>query len=345
MSAPVFLNTRFRVQAMTGVQRFASEIAAALPLVWPSGRPAPAELAPRPGGPAGQLWEQVILPLAASGGVLANLGNTGPIFGGRRLVVIHDAGVFATPEAYGWKFRLWYRLLHRALFAGRARIATVSAFSRAELVRVFGADPAGIAVLGEGGEHILRLPPDPTVLARHGLTAGRYVLAVGSLAAHKNLAALSVLADQLAARGMTLAITGGLAAGVFTRDGARLPDHARYVGRVDDAELRALYENAACFVFPSRYEGFGLPAVEAMACACPVVAARAGALPEVCGNAAAYCDPHDPANIAATVLGVIDTPGRADDLRAAGRLRVAGFTWASAATRLRDALLDLEAAR
>ncbi len=343
MSA-VCINARFQVQALTGVQRFATEITAALTAIWPEDREKLRLLKPSGGGVRGQLWEQIALPIAAGDGVLVNLGNTAPMLRGRQVVVIHDAGPAAQPEAYGWKFRQWYRLMQGALFAGRSRIVTVSAFARDELARLHGVAPASIAVLGEGAEHILRPAPVPGIIAAHGLEAGRFVLVVGSLAAHKNLPALGATARMLAARGIALVITGGLAANVFS-GGAPLPSPARYIGRVDDGELRALYAAAACFVFPSRYEGFGLPAVEAMACGCPVVASRAASLPEVCGDAAAFCDPADPGDIARVVALVLDSPGRAAELRERGRARVAETTWRRAAERLRDVILEVEACR
>jgi len=335
---PLLVNGRFLAQDMTGVQRFGREMARALaaqvPLVVlaPPGARDEALLPVRQVGRwRGQAWEQIDLPRHARGGVLVNLGNTAPLALRRQVVVIHDAATMAVPGSYGWRFRTWYRWLHRALAWRSVTLATVSAFSRTDVARHLGMDPAAIAVVGEGAEHIVRVPADPGLLRRLGL-AGPYVLAAGSLASHKNLAALGATARMLADRGATLVVTGDLDGRVFAA--AALPQPARYVGRVDDAGLRALYEQAACFVFPSRYEGFGLPAVEAMACGCPVVAARAGAFPEVCGDAALLADPADPADIAAAVARVLDEPGLADRLRAAGRARAAGLTWEAAARRL-----------
>ena len=114
------------------------------------------------------------------------------------------------------------------------------------------------------------------VLDRGGLVPGRYVLAVGTGAAHKNLAALGAAASMLHARGVRLAIAGRADPAVFRAAGGA---EGVALGRVSDAELRALYENATALLFPSRYEGFGLPPVEAVACGCPVVAGRAGAVP------------------------------------------------------------------
>jgi glycosyltransferase involved in cell wall biosynthesis len=336
----LLLNGRFLAQDLTGVQRFAIEMARALSLQGPVEVLAPpdareeAGLAVRRiGRLRGQAWEQLDLPRHARCGVLVNLGNTAPLAWRRQVVVIHDAATMAFPSAYGWRFRTWYRWMQRGLARRGARLATVSAFSRAQVARHLGVDPAAIVVVGEGAEHLLRQPADTGLHARLGLD-GPYVLSVGSLAPHKNLAALGVTARMLAARGATLVLTGAADPRLFAA--AALPEPARHVGRIDDAGLRALYERAACFVFPSLHEGFGLPAVEAMACLCPVVAARAGALPEVCGDAALLADPHDPDAIAAAVARVLDEPALADRLREAGKARAAGFTWAAAARRLAD---------
>jgi glycosyltransferase involved in cell wall biosynthesis len=98
-------------------------------------------------------------------------------------------------------------------------------------------------------------------------------------------------------------------------------------GYVTDPELRALYENAACFVYPSLYEGFGLPPLEAMSCGCPTLVARAASLPEVCGDAALYCDPRDPASIAQQIRCLVDDTSRRADLRARGLARAREFSW------------------
>jgi len=268
-----------------------------------------------------------------------NLGNTAPLRLKRQVVVVHDAGIFSTPDAYSWKFRAWYRFLQRRLVRTGVSIVTVSEFSRTELVRHLGADIDHVAVVSEGADHMHRIVAEPKVLAAAGLTPGRFVLAVGSLAAHKNLGALSELARLLADREMTLVVTGGLAAGVFQGNGnARLPQPARYVGRVSDQELKALYKSAACFVFPSRYEGFGLPAIEAMTCGCLVVAADIPALREICGEAAVYCAPDSPGDITRQVCRVLDEEEVANRLRRAAAARVSDYTWDRAARALDRAI-------
>jgi glycosyltransferase involved in cell wall biosynthesis len=184
----------------------------------------------------------------------------------------------------------------------------------------------------EGGEHILREPADPGALSRHGLTAGQYALAVGTRAAHKNLDTLGDAAALLAARGLTLAAVGAVNPVVFRPAAADVKGAGAIVlGRVSDAELRALYEGALCLIFPSRYEGFGLPPLEAMACGCPVVTSRAGALPEVCGDAALYFDAADPRSLTEALQRLLDEAGLAAEMRQRGLARADEFSWRRAA--------------
>jgi len=109
-------------------------------------------------------------------------------------------------------------------------------------------------------------------------------------------------------------------------------------GYVTDGELRALYENAACFVFPSFYEGFGIPPLEAMHCGCPVIVSDRASLPEVCGQAALYCNPDDPIDIAAKLRRVLTSHQLQQELREAGRARAREFSWSRAAEQLEELL-------
>jgi glycosyltransferase involved in cell wall biosynthesis len=120
--------------------------------------------------------------------------------------------------------------------------------------------------------------------------------------------------------------------GIFQRvDDLGLGDAVVLTGYVDDADLPALYAGAACFVFPSIYEGFGLPPLEAMACGVPVVTSNASSLPEVVGDAAIMVDPHDVAGFVAAIRQIVDQPALADHLRARGLERAQGFSWERAA--------------
>jgi glycosyltransferase involved in cell wall biosynthesis len=344
----IYLNGRFATQTLSGVQRFAAEVTQALQQI--NGESLTI-LVPPPGAPAypqsrqtgrlhGQAWEQFDLPRAARDGFLVNLGNTAPLRSRRQLVVIHDAGVFSTPEAYSFKFRAWYKTMHSILVRRGIKIVTVSEFSRDEIIRHLRAAPSQVSVMPEGADHVARITAEPGILEKHGLTGTRFVLAVGTLSAHKNLAALGSLAKRLAAQDIALIIVGSLGGAAFQSDGkSALPQPARYIGRVTDGELKSLYQAAACFVFPSRYEGFGLPAVEAMATGCPVVAADILALRQSCGGAALYCDPAAPENIADRVLEVLDDDGLAARLRSAGLAHTQAMTWHRAAQALQEIIM------
>jgi glycosyltransferase involved in cell wall biosynthesis len=245
--------------------------------------------------------------------------------------------VFDTPESYSLRFRTWYKTLQRGLAKAGAQVATVSQFSRDRIVARLGLDPTRITVTYEGADHILRSPPDATVLERHGLHPRRFAVVVSSGAAHKNLAALRGAAQVLEQRGMVIAVTGGGNPDVFRAKQAAAFSE-RFLGRVTDAELRALYENAACLLFPSRYEGFGLPPVEAMACDCPVLACRGGAVEEICGEDALYFG-NDGTTVVNAIEQLLDEDGLANQLRTRGRQRVASLSWDASARVLRNAVL------
>jgi glycosyltransferase involved in cell wall biosynthesis len=242
--------------------------------------------------------------------------------------------VFDTPESYSFTFRSWYRFLHKMLARTGAQLLTVSEFSRGRIAAALGIAVESISVLPEGGDHMLRIAADDRVLTRHGLEAGRYALVVGNPAAHKNLTALTSAAALLGPRGLTLAVAGAADPAVFRAGGGPAADAGLILGRVTDAELRALYENALCLIFPSRYEGFGLPPLEAMTCGCPVVAAHAGAVPEVCAEAALWFDPLRPETLAEALERLLDEEGLAAGMRAAGLKRAALYTWEKAALTL-----------
>jgi glycosyltransferase involved in cell wall biosynthesis len=133
-------------------------------------------------------------------------------------------------------------------------------------------------------------------------------------------------------------LVGGSSTKIFRDAGLALPPGVRLTGYVTDAQLRALYESAACFVFPSRYEGFGLPPLEAMACGCPVIASDAASIPEVCGDAALSFDRDDPAALRAQLDRLLGDPALRAALAEAGRHRAATYTWERAARGLLDAV-------
>jgi glycosyltransferase involved in cell wall biosynthesis len=353
------LNGRFLSQRVTGVQRYAREVVCALDaylqrnpqltrdlqisLLAPPDSTLNLELAQivvrRVGRLRGQLWEQLELPLHARGQALLSLANTAPAFVARQAVTIHDASVFAVPDAYSPAFRSWYRLM-LPLLGRRARcVVTTSEFSRTELVRRLGVADGRIRVVPCGHEHILAIPPQGSILQRHGLGERPYVLAVSSLSRHKNLEAVYAAIRLLQPIGCDYVLAGPVNPRVFG-SGLNAPPGIIRLGYVSDGELRALYENAACFVYPSRYEGFGLPPLEAMACGCPVIVARAASLPEVCGDAALYVDPDNPGELAAAIRRVLCEEGVGSELRHRGRQRAKRWTWTRSAVEMLEAVRE-----
>ncbi len=352
------INGKFSAQPTTGVQRVARELTLALDalalresvLLHPARATPPLlrHMQARPVGPrwlALHPWEQAALPWAARGGLLVNLAGAAPALAGRQLCLIHDAAVFDHPEAYTAAFTAWYRLLFRWLARRGARIATVSAFSRARLARHLGLDQHAIAVLPNGADHLGTVVADPAVLVRHALQPGGYLLAVGSANPTKNLAALVRAFARLdAGPALRLVIVGGSRPQVFARQAESDPPHVLRTGPLGDAPLKALYEGALGLAFPSLYEGFGLPPLEAMYCGCPVAAADAAAIPEVCGDAALYFDPRSEAAIADALARLASDGALRERLRAAGHTRSAGYTWRAAAERLALLIREAQAA-
>ncbi|MFC4440900.1 glycosyltransferase family 4 protein [Caulobacter henricii] len=287
----------------------------------------------------GQVWEQFELPSMRGDRCLFSPCNTGPMAVRDQVVLIHDAQPWLQPEAYSPAFRAWYRFLLPQL-ARRARVVlTISEYSRVQLER-FGVVPPGKArVVLNGADHILKISPDPDTLGRHGLIPGGYLLALGNLSPHKNLAMLMRAAAARPAGQPPLVIAGGGNSRVFADASLAPPPGVRLLGRISDGELRALYAHAAAFVFPSLTEGFGLPPLEAMLCGCPTVVSRAGAIPEVCGDASAYVDPTDEAGwiramVEVAALGADARQARVQD----GLQHAATFTWARAARQVVDHL-------
>ena len=201
--------------------------------------------------------------------------------------------------------------MHRVLTARAARIMTVSNFSAGELERWYRVPRETIAVVPNAAEHIIAATNQPAILRWHRLAAKSYVLSLGTHCRAKNFAVVIEAMNRLPPPRPRLVVAGRMNANHFGTPAQWDAGAFVNVGSVSDGELRALYTNALCFVFPSVYEGFGIPPLEAMSCGCPAIVACAAALPETCGDAALYCDPGDPSDLAAK----IDVLSQNQDLR------------------------------
>jgi len=231
------------------------------------------------------------------------------------VVTVHDLAILRAPEA----FPRWHRLygkggLTRVLRSADA-IVTVSEFTRSEVVELAGVPDERIRVVPNGVD---------AVFTSDGPHAdGNYVLAVATLEPRKNLARA---VDAARTAGVALCVVGARGWGGVDVDG--------WVGELPDSELAALYRGALCVVYPSLYEGFGLPVLEAMACGTPVVTSRDTAMEELAGDAAVLVDPLSVSGIAA---GIHEAISRREELVPAGLTRARSFTWERAA----DAVVEL----
>jgi glycosyltransferase involved in cell wall biosynthesis len=332
--AQVAINARAAVrEQIGGVERLAREMAVRLPALRPERyrviKP-PSALAHR----AGHGWEQLALPgLAWRCALVYSPANLAPALSGRNVVVIHDVAALRYPQAYSRPYVEYQRRLLPAL-ARRARLLiTVSEFSRHELVEVLNVAPERIKVIPEGVDERMFAEPDTSGIAEGWELRGPYVLAVGTVSARKNLLLLDIAARALGHRGIELVLAGS-DRGYLRGSEVGL----RRLGYIPEDQLPAIYAGARAIAMPSRYEGFGLPCLEAMACGVPVVAASAGALPETVGDAALLADPDDADAFAEALVAAACDETLRRQLIAAGRRRAAMFPWRATA-QLTDAAI------
>ena len=356
MVTQIFINARFLYEPITGVQRCGREVLRELDLLIEEGvidrkKFSFTLLAPKPpkqqqkipeyqhlnfknaGFLKSHLWEQLELPFLANG-FLINLKNTAPIFKKDMSMLIHDLQSFARKETHSPIFNLIYKII-LPLASKRAKILhCVSNNTKNEIEKYLNLPKEACVVTTNGHDHVLRIKSKDSILEKYHLKKDGYLLAVSSLSPNKNFAAI-LRAMSLSDIKMPLVIAGGANPTIF-RDQriTKWPKNVHYVGRVSDEELRSLYENATGFIYPSFYEGWGLPPGEAMLLGCPVIASNTSSLPEVCGEAALYCDPNDDDSIASQIKNLCSDSDLRKDLIKKGMLQSRQFTW-------RDATLNL----
>ena len=343
------INGRFLTQPQTGVQRYAGEMTRAIDaslvadeslarqMRWEILLPADCDKAVsydrievrKSRRARGHAWEQLVLPALAKGG-LVNFANLAPLAHRRQVVCLHDANVFLEPASYSTYFRLAYRALLPLLARRACAVTTVSRFS-ADMLRRFGVTGARESrVIANGHEHALRWTPATSRFSAPGYFKRPFVFALGSRAKHKQLDLLLALAPALDAMGIDLIVSGGTSS-IFATTALTGTVNVFPVGFVTDDDLAALFSQALCFAFPSRTEGFGLPLLEAMVHGAPIIASQCASMPEVCGDAALYAPPNDPALWLERIKALAAAPDLRADLRAKGKARYPRFSWQAGA--------------
>ncbi len=221
------------------------------------------------------------------------------------------------------------------------RVLTVSEFSKRELAECARVPIDKLVVTSNAATHILRADPVDRILRDNDLLPRGYLLFVGGDTPNKNIALLLRALRHLPSLNMPVALVGEADPAVFPVSHRAQNAAIRTLGRVSDGELRALYTHAFCLVFPSLYEGFGIPPLEAMLCGCPVIASNTSAVPDTCGDAAIYCDPHEPEQLAACIQRLLDDADERTRLIEAGYARARHYTWDRCAIMVLDQINEL----
>lgn len=357
------INGDFIALTPTGVPRYAREVTLALDALVAEGHPAtlacdidlvapreppkdlqltaiPVRVVPEFKPRIPQFWVQAQLPFHVGGGLLS-FCNLAPIALKRHIVCIHDMHTRLMPESYGRGFRWAHRMILPIVGRRAARITTVSELSRSHLVKYGIARGDKITVTYNGSDHALRWSGSRSSLSF--LPRRPYVLCLGrQQQKYKNVELVIRLAPMLDRLGLDVWMPGDVDKDFVAQLVTQVPRNLRLVGQIDDDDFKKAFSGALCFLFPSRIEGFGLPAVEAMAAGCPVIASTAPCLPEVCGDAALYAGPDDIEAWIGAVKRILDSPDLRRHLVAAGREQARKYSWRGIALMYLDLMSQID---
>ncbi|MBI4948735.1 MAG: glycosyltransferase family 4 protein [Deltaproteobacteria bacterium] len=293
--------------------------------------------------PFGDLWEQFYLPAYLKGNKVDVFHSPTfhiPFVSGRfkKVVTIHDLVSFRTPQTQPRGFTLYSRFMTRFASLSADAIIVPSRTVKSELVGLLNVSPEVLHVIPEAPRGMFRPASRAeceSVKSKYGLS-GSFILTVGSIEPRKNIPSLIRAYSLLRQRGKTrhkLVICGAKG---WMREHERIQgligdlgigNDVVFTGYVPDEDLPAMYTLADLFVYPSLYEGFGLPPLEAMACGCPVVASNCSAIPEVVGDAGVLVEPMDADGISEAMQSVMEDEGLKRRLCAAGFARAREFSW------------------
>ena len=264
-----------------------------------------------------------------------------PVLHARGVITVHDLGFLVHPELHSPAQRAIHGKLGRSL--GRcARIIAVSENTKRDLLKYYPYPSDRIRVVPLAADPVFRPIRDPAILSE---AKGRlalptvFVLSVCTLEPRKNLIGLIRAFHHAIPRlphDCKLVLAGGLSWGTGelreTLRQLRLDSRVVMTGFLTDVDLVALYNLTACLVYPSRYEGFGLPVVEAMACGAPVVCSNSSSLPEVAGDAAVLVPPEDITGLSQAIESFVNDPSKRNEFASHGMARAAAFSWSRTAS-------------
>ena len=331
MPIKIAINGRFQQRRITGVDRYAHEI---------SKRLTGEKYFIAPSHPlrqvTGHLWEQFVLPMKLQrGDILWSPANVGPWSVRNQIVTIHDASVFDHPEWFNPTFSAWTRLSWKILARQTKAIITVSNFSRDRLRFHLGIPDEKIHVIYNG----VSTPFEPQSKMKIDLAKEKYELKkpyflfVGTDEPRKNIAGLVQAWEHLKLKSHSLFV-----AGTNGKVFAPAASHSENMTYVPDAELPALYSGAVAVIVPSFYEGFGLTALEAMACGAPVIVSDIPVFRELFDGAVLFVDPHKPKEIANMIQRIVEDKLVAIDLREKGLAHAQNFSWNESAQKTQNVI-------
>lgn len=346
----IYINGRFLKQNITGVQRFAIELLKSFYKI----RNDITILVPKIDkiidkdllnifdikeiqGGDGLLWEQITLPkyLKSLGSpLLINLCNTSPINYKNKISTIHDITFVRYPQSYSWKFRTVYKFLIPLILKTSKKILTVSEFSKQDISKYYHISNDRIQVVYNAVSDSFYKKVDG------GIQTEKYALAVSSPNLHKNFGPM-IEAFEKANIDLELKIIGSMSGSFKTNNYDIKTDKIKFMGRVNDKELIELYQHAQFFIFPSLYEGFGIPPLEAQACGCPVISSNTASLPEILSNSAYFFDPKNLSDITVSIKKIHKDESLRNDLSEKGSLNIKRFSWDLSADKLNSVVNEV----
>jgi glycosyltransferase involved in cell wall biosynthesis len=334
----LLINARFLTQNITGVQRFAIEISKHLKnllgdnvrFVAPKNiihKDLAEELGVKViGNHTGHLWEQIDLPtyLKSMGSpLLINLANTAPLFYRNKVITVYDLAFLHHPEWFSKKFTFVYNFLIPKICSNSKHIFTDSNYVKYDISKSYKINKDKIT----------------TIYASYGNEFNNFnnrkenfILAVGSIDPRKNLTSLIKIFTEL--QNINLIIVGQKNKVFPTLNIDNLTSNIQFTGYVSDEKLVELYNKAKIFVYPSFFEGFGIPPLEAQACGCPVICSNTTSLPEVGENSVIYCDPYKVEDIKEKIELVLSNENLQNELRIKGFENIKRFSWEKSAKKI-----------
>ena len=267
-----------------------------------------------------------------------------PVRAAWAILTVHDLSFVRAPETATPQLRAYLNEVVPRSVARADRILADSESTRQDLIELYDVPPDKISVLYSGVSDRFYPIQDEAILyevrSRYGIGRRPYIFSVGTVQPRKNYGRLVEALHRLGRLRLKLVIAGGkgwLDDPLYRQiEALGMEDQVQFLGFVPDEDLPALYSAALVFAFPSLYEGFGLPVLEAMACGVPVITSSVSSLPEVAGNAALLVDPYDVDALTEALARVLDDESLRNDLINKGQLRVQGFSWTAAARQLRQ---------